>query len=279
MACTSIFSQQFTPKIKITDPDQTISSTIMGKEYQLYMSFPAGYSATDTTTYPVLYVLDGQNFFPAFNVARQAMDFGNELKPVIIVGIGCGQDLASWFINRNYDYTPFADTASDRLMETQFGLPIGTIYSGGGEKFLQCITREIIPFVDAHYKTNTNRGIAGHSLGGLFSAWCFLHSKDVFNKYGISSPSLWFDNEKLLKQAETIFNTNEKWDAPDTKIFISVGGKEGFMVSEMNRFSALIESKKYTNIDLSKNIFDGETHLSVVPAVLSRTLSVLYGKD
>jgi hypothetical protein len=29
---------------------------------------------------------------------------------------------------------------------------------------------EIIPFIDKSYKTNSDRGIAGHSLGGLFTA-------------------------------------------------------------------------------------------------------------
>ncbi len=278
LSCTSIFGQKLVPKIRSTQPDTTIVSKVMGKNYQLYISFPSGYSAKDTTKYPVLYILDGWNFFPAFNVARQAMDFGGEMQNVIIVGIGCGQDLASWFINRNYDYTPFEDTASNALMENQFGLPAGTIHSGGAPKFLQCINTEIIPYIDTHYNTNGERGIAGHSFGGLFTAWCFLHTKDIFNKYGMSSPSLWLDNQALLKEAEIILNKNPTGGEVPTKIFLCVGGKEGFMVPDMNRFSALIEAKDFKNIELTKNIFNGETHLSVVPASLSRTLSVLYGK-
>ncbi len=278
LSSTFVFGQKLVPKKRSVQPDTTIVSTIMGKNYQLYISFPPGYSAKDTTKYPVLYVLDGWNFFPAFNVARQAMDFGGELQNVIIVGIGCGEDLASWFVNRNYDYTPFEDTASDRSMEKQFGLPTGAIHSGGAPKFLQCITTEIIPYINAQYNTNGEKGIAGHSLGGLFTAWCFLHTKDIFNNYGMSSPSLWFDNQALLKEAATLLNTNPTGGEVPTKIFLCVGGKEGFMVADMNKFSALIEAKTYKNIELTKNIFNGESHLSVVPASLSRTLSVLYGK-
>jgi predicted alpha/beta superfamily hydrolase len=96
------------------------------------------------------------------------MDFGGELEQVIIVGIGSGLDGASWYVNRTYDYTTSKDTASDRKDEKELGFPDGTLQSGGAEKFLQCMTKEIIPYVEAHYKTNRDRGIAGHSLGGLF---------------------------------------------------------------------------------------------------------------
>jgi predicted alpha/beta superfamily hydrolase len=37
--------------------------------------------------------------------------------------------------------------------------------------FLNLLKTEIIPFVDKNYKTNSDRGIAGSSLGGLFTAY------------------------------------------------------------------------------------------------------------
>jgi predicted alpha/beta superfamily hydrolase len=58
---------------------------------------------------------------------------------------------------------------------------------------------EIVPFVDKNYKTNSDRGIFGH-LWGLFAAYCLVNSDGYFTRFGISSPALWWDNEKLLKQ-------------------------------------------------------------------------------
>ena len=97
----------------------------------MYISFPSGYSTKDTVKYPVLYVLDGNIYFPLFKSSTEAMDLGNELGKVIIVGIGSGRDLASWYINRTYDYTPSLDTISDRESEKQFGFPNGIIKSVG----------------------------------------------------------------------------------------------------------------------------------------------------
>ena len=278
ISSTSLFGQKLNPKKRIQEPDTTISSKIMGKDYQLYISFPSGYSIKDTTQYPVLYVLDGQPSFPQFKSARESMDLGKELEGVIMVGIGSGLNLPSWFINRSYDYTPSEDTSSDRRMEKQYGFPKGLIHSGGAEKFLLCITKEIIPYIDKQYKTTNDRGITGHSLGGLFTAYCLLNSKGVFSRYGINSPSLWWNNNQILNQADSLFSKNKTWDISPVKVFISVGQKEGpLMVPTMAKFSTLLESKAYKNVSLTWHIFEDETHLSVSPASLSRTLSVLYG--
>ena len=276
---SSLFGQKLEPKKRLLEADTTITSKIMGKDYQLYISFPRGYLTKDTTKYPVLYLLDGRVYFPIINSARGEMDFGNELEKVIIVGIGSGLDGASWYVNRIYDYTTSKDTVFDRKNEKELGFPNGTLQSGGAEKFLQCITKEIIPYVDLHYKTNRDRGIAGHSLGGLFAAYCLLHSKNVFTRYGISSPSLWWNNNEVGNQADSLFSKNETWDIPPVKIFISVGQKEGpLMIPTMTKFSTLLEEQAYKNVTLTWHVFDDETHLSVIPANLSRTLSVLYGK-
>ncbi len=260
----------------------------MDKEYQLYISFPRGYSIKDSTKYPVLYVLDGLYRFPEFKSARECMDFDKELEDFIIVGLGSGIDFVSWNTNRKYDFTPSEDTIYDRQKEKEaclkngldWNLCKGTLHSGGAEKFLRCITTEIIPFVDKHYKTTNDRGITGHSLGGLFTAWCFLNSKGLFNRYGINSPSFWWDNKKTLTQAELLFNKNETWDIPSTKVFISVGEKEGStMVPDMVKFNHLLESKANKNVSVYSHQFQGETHNSVIPVSLKRTILVLYGKE
>lgn len=49
------------------------------------------------------------------------------------------------------------------------------------------------------------------------------------------------------------------------------------MVPKMVKCSTSLESKAYKNVSLTWHIFEDETHLSVIPANLSKTLSVLYG--
>jgi predicted alpha/beta superfamily hydrolase len=135
---------------------------------------------------------------------------------------------------------------------------------------------EIIPFVDKNYKTNSDRGIFGHSFGGLFTAYCLVNSDGYFTRFGVSSPALWWDNEKLLNQAVTQFKENKTWDIPQTKIFISVGGKEhsGF-VPTMVKYSSYLEQSDYYNIDLKWQIFEGESHNSMY----SRIAQINYNPD
>lgn len=197
----TVFSQKLEPKERETEPDHTFRSKIMEKDYQLYISFPKGYSTKDTISYPVLYVLDGAGSFPRFNESQKTMTLGNELEDVIIVGIGSGSNMASWFINRTYDYTPSVDTLSNSRMEKAYWFPKGSLKSGGAEKFLKVIKKEIAPLIDNYYKTNTDRGITGHSLGGLFTAYCLVNSDGYFTRFGVNSPSLWWNNEELLNQA------------------------------------------------------------------------------
>jgi uncharacterized protein len=287
ISSSSVFGQKLEPKKRPLEADTTITSKIMGKDYQLYISFPKGYSTQDTTKYPVLFVLDGQSSFPVFKSVRESMDIDKELDSLIIVGIGSGLDFVSSSINRTYDYTPSLDTTFDRQYERdgakQYNLDYnsvkGKIKSGGAEKFLQCITTEIIPYIDTHYKTTNDRGITGFSFGGLFTAWCFINTKGIFNKFGINSPSLWWNSEDILKQAEVMFTKNKTWEISPTKVFISVGQKEeSKMVSGMEKFSKLLETKRYKNISVTTHQFQGETHNSAISPSLKRTISILYGK-
>jgi predicted alpha/beta superfamily hydrolase len=145
---------------------------------------------------------------------------------------------------------------------------------------LDCIKTEIIPFIDKSYKTNSDRGIAGHSLGGLFTAYCLVNSDGYFTRFGISSPTLTWDNEKLLNQAVSQFNENKTWDLPQTKVFISVGGEDypNYLYCFVKFYTTLARSD-YQNINLQWQIFEKENHMSIIPASMSRILSVLYGKN
>ncbi|MFD0796854.1 alpha/beta hydrolase [Maribacter chungangensis] len=275
-----ILAQKLVPKKRTIEPDHIVTSKIMGRDYQLYMSFPTSYSATDTISYPVLYVLDGQLSYHKFSSSHKSFGFENELEDVIIVGIGSGLDMASWFIHRSFDYTPSVDIRYQDKMEKQFGIPKGTIQSGGSAKYLKVLKTEIIPFVDKHYKTTEDRGISGHSLGGLFASYCLLYSDGFFTRFGINSPSLMWNNNELLTRFIAEIENKTRWGLPPTRIFISVGELEGSkMVPAMITLSMNLEDLNDENIDLDWQIFEKETHLSVDAASMNRTLSVLYGNE
>jgi len=62
------------------------------------------------------------------------------------------------------------------------------------------------------------------------------------------------------------------------QVFMSVGSMEGESLTPvMTAFADSLWSRKYKGLNLSTHIFEGETHMSVGPAMISRTLRVLYG--
>jgi predicted alpha/beta superfamily hydrolase len=267
----SLFSQKLTPKNRKTEPDHTIYSKIIGRDYQLYISFPKNYSTKDTITYPVLYSLDGMYTFPIIKGIRPF--FERDTEDFILVGVN-----ALNFEYRKEDYTTSVATFDDERNEKRNATK-SAFKPGGAAKFLESLKTEIIPFVDKNYKTNADRGIRGASLGGLFVAYCLVNSDGYFTRFGISSPSFWWDNEKLLNQAVAQFTENKTWDLPQTKVYISVGGQEEkTMVPTMMKFSKYLENSNYNTINLKWQIFDGESHISVQPANLRKTIYTLYGK-
>ena len=89
----TVFSQKLEPKERkaiIYEPDHTIISKITGNDYQLYMSFPRGYSTKDTISYSILYVLDGIRDFEFFRSEQRKLS--GKIEDIIIVGISSGLD-------------------------------------------------------------------------------------------------------------------------------------------------------------------------------------------
>jgi len=276
---TIAFGQKLPPKERITEPDHTISSKIMDKEYQLYISFPKSYSTKDTISYPVLYVLDGHYSYPLFKGVQTLMSTAKKIEEVIIVSIRGGVEFNSWMISRFYDFTPSRDILVERDREKKFGLPKGSLTTGGAPKFLEAIKTEIVPLIEKNYKTNSDRGITGWAFGALFTSYCFINSDGYFTRFGMNASTLWWNNNEILNQAVLKFTENENWDIPPTKVFMSVGTiDKPSMIPAMLKFSTHLENSGYKNIDLKYQIFDKETHVTILPASVSRTLSVLYGK-
>jgi len=270
--------QEFDPNPGRVTKRHTIKSGFNDKSYQLYVSLPKKYSEQDTLHYPVLYVLDGRFSFNSMRSIREVLDLGKEIKDLIIVAIddSCITD-DDWFASRYNDFTPSSILQSDTLWSKIMNIPEGKLKSGGAESFLNTLQKEMIPFIDKQYKTTADRGLSGHSLGGLFAGYCLLNRPGLFKRYGINSPSFWWNNSEMLRY-ENYFAS--KHTELSVNLFFSIGGLEDpMMVAPFKAFTNSIKSHNYKDLSMTIKIFDEETHVSVVPAGASRTLKVLYGSN
>ncbi len=255
-----------------------IKSVFNDKTYELYVSLPKKYSEQDTLHYPVLFVLDGKFAFKSMSSIREGLDLGKEIKDIIIVSIDINSIIdADWFASRYNDFTPSSILQADTLWSKIMNIPEGKLKSGGAESFLNILEKEMIPYINDHYKTTADRGLSGHSLGGLFAGYCLLKRPGLFKRYGINSPSFWWNNSELVRKEEYYASQHEELSA---KVFFSVGGSEDpMMLAPFNAFTNSIKNRNYKGLSMTVKIFDEETHVSVVPAGGSRTLRVLYGSN
>lgn len=277
LVTTLIFAQDIQQSQMLSMKGHIVQSTSNGKSYQLYVSLPAGYDSGKPDRYPVLYVLDANLSYPIVSSMHKLLDSGGEIEKVIIVAIGDEeQSFEQWIISRTLDYTPSNDLFANSDIGRGANIASTKVKSGGASAFLSTIRKDIIPLIDSKYKTTSDRGITGHSLGGLFSGYCLLTSPDTFTKYGISSPSfLWNKNEILTIQKFYVVKPFSL-----TKVFISVGSEEPkVLYPPIESFIKSLKEEANSNIKLVNHVFENETHTSVMASSLTRTLKVLYGKQ
>jgi predicted alpha/beta superfamily hydrolase len=139
--------------------------------------------------------------------------------------------------------------------------------SGGGPSFLRFIKNELIPHIDSAYRTEPYRMLVGHSFGGITTISALYTMPEVFNTYVAIDPSLWWDNQTLLKQAKDYFskpapigrtlfvgqaNTLQPGDTSVNVHFRSIG-----------EFNKLLESSNKSGIRYSYKYYGGDDHGSV----------------
>lgn len=251
-----------------------IKSVKNNKEYRLHVLLPKNYPAEDTVKYPVLYVLDGKYSATLFYSVVGTFALANELRDIIIVAIdGNVKTEQDWQTSRYHDYTPSLNPQADTAIAKYFKLPVST--SGGAADFLSTLENEIIPLIEKQYNTGNERGLFGHSLGGLFAGYCLLERPGLFQKYSMNSPSFWWNNGEMIAKADSLAKKNQKISA---EIFISAGELEGgFMISPVKGFVQSL-SNNFPDTKITNKIFEDETHVSVVPAVCSRSLKMFYSR-
>lgn len=227
---------KFTPVTIANSRAINLTSTINKRDYQIQISLPSKYERSNKR-YPVIYLLDGNNDFPLVTSISRRLYQEDNLDPVIIVGISYRKDA---YIHRLADYTPSPEP--------------GPRLSGQADDFYKVISREIIPLVDEKFRTIAgDRAIAGHSLGGLFGAYQLINDTQIFSKYIISSPSLWWDDFKTLDYAQNHYNGS-------AQVFISVGELEGkHMKLSASRLVKFINDKQNKSLLLFNELSD-ETH-------------------
>lgn len=195
-----------------------LESAIFGNQRKVRVWLPDGYgdAANKDRRYPVLYLLDGQNVFDACLSEVSHHEWGadetvqrliaeRKIPPMIVVGVDhAGKDRAR-------EYLPYKDFLGNPDMDEP-----------AGKQFPDFMTREVLPLVDAQYRTlkgPDNTGIGGSSYGGVASLYALLVKPGTFGFGVIESPVLWIGLGQLVRDTSPLV-------AMPRRVFVGFGGQE-----------------------------------------------------
>lgn len=246
-------SAQIAEKIELTKDNQLLGlgtqyilkSEILQEDRPIIISLPIGYKDSKAN-YPVLYLLDGLGNIKHQIGTVELLTESGIISPMIIVGIES--------LDRSRDLTP-SNAGQDVYGGTgKFGIP----QSGGAPKFLQFLENELIPFVEANFRTHPYRLLEGHSFGGLFSTYALMEKPEIFDAFIIQAPALWWNKEEMTEKAKEFFKSNSNLDK---SVYFGIGGGDGWgMRQELIRYVDVIKQNEPKNFHWMHEEIGDEEH-------------------
>lgn len=242
---------------------------------------------------PVVYCTDAN-----LNVGTVAgivswLQRGMEIPPVRLVCVGypVGDDLTRVVGLRTRDFTPTRDEENEASNSMVSG---GLDVTGGGaEAFLEFLTGELRPWAEAKFNVTDDSTYVGYSEGGLFGVYALFHQPAAFRRYVIGSPWLCW-NRPVSTSYEAEYA--ESHDDLDAVVFLGAGANEAVPPAGMPaaaaeqlrnadtteltlELGAALERRGYSGLRLTTRIFPEETHVSVLPLLISQGLRAVFAAD
>ena len=213
------------PKPVIIGETFQIESKLLAETRTYVVHTPADYKS-GKAEYPVLVLQDAENNFAQTSAAVDLLSGNGRIPAMIVVGINN--------TDRARDMTPSKPASG-------FGGTPWKGSAGGADKFLSFIADELLPTVDRNYRTRPYRVLIGHSFGGLFAVYAMLNRPEVFKGYLVISPSLWWDDQLLVKAAQPFFAAHKDLRAD---LYMTMANEGDAMLGGAWKLSAVLEESK-----------------------------------
>lgn len=171
----------------------SIHSSVLDEDRKLLIYVPEDYNTNDQPM-PVIYLLDGRANFQHTAAMVDLLVVNARMPRSMVVGIAN--------TDRGRDFTAVA--TEGRL-------------SGGADHFLAFIETELIPFVEANFRTAPHRTVIGHSLGGLFVMHALVERPELFDAVIAISPAVTNDervgdgSRPISKRLMDVLKARDSW--------------------------------------------------------------------
>ncbi len=231
-----------------------LASEITGRTHRVFVYEPP--AAAPATGYPVVVALDGNLTFPLLATMDGAFGLRGGAA-ALVVGVGY---------------------PTDDPVEI-FSLRAGDLTAPGSRDFYRFLAEELRPAIESAFHVDPDdQTLYGHSVGGLFVLDVLFNHPDAFRAFVASSPSIWWDERSVLA-AEPAFAAKIQARESEPRVLITVGSQEkeppqARMVDNArdlaDRLSRLSGGSDY---GVQFHAFEGEDHLTALPASIGRTLA------
>ncbi|MBX3593859.1 alpha/beta hydrolase-fold protein [Sphingomonas sp.] len=229
-----------------------LPSAIMGSARTINVWLPPGYEK-GAKRYPVLYLLDGgvdQDFHHISGIAQLGTIVGTT-RDMIVVGIETVD-------RRNELAFPIA---TDAKLKADYPT------AGQSDRFRRYLAQEVKPWVEKTYRTSGESALIGESLAGLFVVETMLRAPTLFDTWIAISPSLWWDNEALVKAAPALLSKARG------RLWLSVANEQGMGVAP---FAALLKDKVPATLAWTYAPCPDETHATIYHGAALAAIRQLY---
>lgn len=217
-------NQLFLQNVGVLD---SLFSKILNESRKIYIQLPASYTPGENQKYPVVFILDGEMFLPTVNDVQNYYS-GGFTPEMVLVGISNDK-------NRLRDLTTSSIT-------TRYGMPFNE-KNGEANNFRKFIETELIPFIENKYPVTNYRTLIGHSYGGLFTISTLINQPNLFANYLAIDPSLDWDDQKLLKEAQEIFAAQ---NYKNKALFMSLSGQLHMQNSQITIDNVMQDTTDFT---------------------------------
>lgn len=235
-----VLIQSLTQALGQTTTTFALESKFLGEQRNIKVHIPKSISGDET--FPVVITLDAEYMFYNFVGASELLSISEFMPQAIIVGI-----------DQNYKLKN--EERFSRWRDCDYDGKTGNLLPSG-QKFKDFILQELIPYIQANYKTTNYVALAGHSFTGNF----VLHFLNEKNISGVLAFSPYIADAAIPKMPESIGQiTSEKY------LYISTASDD----LRMHRSKLLLEDSTIFS-PLSSNTFhytfdnfDDETHMTL----------------
>lgn len=233
-----------------------IDSEALGETRVLNVWTPPAYEASDERL-PVIYLLDGSAHEDYHHMTGlvQFLTMYERMPRSIVVGIAN--------VDRYRDFTHASDVADDFE-----ALPTG----GGSAAFLRFVADELQPYVERTWRTDGQRMLVGQSMGGLLATEVLVDRPELFDRYVLVSPSLWWGAEALSGRAEQSFAAH---DLAGKQVFVTLGDEHPKMHEAADALVAALR-RAAPGVRVGYETLRDETHATILHRGFERALAFFY---